>query len=438
MYSNSLVSAITIASDNVLLDFNQRKIQTAVASTTAPLIVANTVTDLVLNNIHLEAVGPAKFQRGGILVSNSFDVEIHSPVLLNFAGLLSNTALNALSVITVKGLNVTNLYLKNDDDSTQLTGILFGAVSNFTFTDSSIFNARVFVDNSQNGDLLRLKIDNTGAAGSIRGIQVVTNVDASYFQQKVTDNIRIEDSNIKIKNAAIGILVASLSTPFNGNFITRNVTIQNNVVSSITHTFYSILLQRVEGAVIHNNAIASSTAGNYVGIFLISSNGATVSNNNIRIRKDTIPGFVGGIFIERFAVVPVLTVGNFVRENNVVKTGLYSADRVDIGIGAGNPSLVDLKYNTFDRNNVSGFYYGVVDNIPGEGYAECTIFSENFSNGNVVNYSVTTAPPNNSIFLANNVDGCKAPVPPAPPVPPAALLETFEQDTFPMRELELE
>jgi len=137
-YDRTDKSAITIEPsagqtlDNVVLDFNQRKITTNIQSEISLIKVEN-VVDIKLNNIHLEAIGEAQDQSFGIEILNSHNVELNSSVLLN---------LNSFSLYAegVDGLSISNLFLEN---LVARSAALYAFdCRNVSYFDSKILNGR--------------------------------------------------------------------------------------------------------------------------------------------------------------------------------------------------------------------------------------------------------------------------------------------------------
>lgn len=421
-WSDASQSAITVTADNVVLDFNQRKITTDVASV-FPFVKVEDSVDVVLKNVHLEAVDTGKYLRGGISIQNCKNVVVDSPVLLNLDGQFASLTNNALACVSTEGLEVFNLYLKNDNDSVRTNGINFDDVKSLIFRDSKVYNVRTLCQNSQNTDFLRLHIDNNGSSASIRGLQIDTNLDSPFFNIPA-ENVRVAECNIKVKNTGLGIFIASFPSGLDSNLYIRNVVIENNIIIGATYQYAIIVFIAVNGGIIRGNSFdlinggnANSSSG---GMILDSSIGLTVSQNNFYIKSNVKNTFCVGILVEGSSS-SLNGATNLISENNIIKTGEPIAT-YDTGISFWDSSATGIViYNTVERNNISGFQYGIIDdfsriNSVPDIYARCTIFSNNFSNGNGQNYSYDTSDPVNSIFLDNNVDGCVNPdlVPPPP------------------------
>jgi hypothetical protein len=437
-WSDPTKSAITIKNtENVVLNFNQRKITTDVASA-HPLVLVDNVTDVQLLNVHLQAVGAGKYSRGGISIQNSIlnarnrNILLESAILLNLDGQDDSVTNNALVCVNTDGLEVTELYLKNDKDSVRTNGIYFDSIISLIFRDSKIYNARTLCQNSQNTDFLRLHINNTGSS-STSGLQIAVATFSQFFKLFFifAKNVRVADCNINVTNGAFGISIATLTGGLDEYFFISDVVIENNIVSG-TDKVYLISFEAVNSGIIRGNSCnfmtGDDTDSSIYVISLFSARGITVSQNNIFIKSDysTVHPQIGiyGIIVgttDRHIKIPssanLISENNIYKSNNILIPGLTSF--YDVGIGFRDMLKSGLvKYNTVERNNVSGFQYGITDgdfDAVGSDIglrAICNIYSNNFSNGNGQNYLVITPlnfPPGTSIFLPNNVDGCVDP-----------------------------
>lgn len=459
-WSDASQSAITVLADNVVLDFNHRTITTDVASD-VPLVSVQGKTDVVLKHVHLEGVGSGKYKRGGISVFGCKKIDVDSAVLLNLDGTRSLLTNCAMSLFSTDGVDVSNLYLKNDNDVSVGTGIAIDNVRNLSIHDSELYNAPIRGSNSQNVDLLRLDIDNTGYTNTdfpglfLNGIVFYSDSDNPSFISTV-ENLRIADCNIRVK----GFLTDCIFVP---NFLplelgsvmdsamlyhhdpilvaggggdgvaggagepvlkksnegvsdelpfAHMVTIENNNLTVIDGS-RGIFSSGVSGGMIRGNTIyaeCESLSTQSVGIQADDCSGVTITKNSIKIQALNPEVFVClGITVNQgqTSQTTVLISGN-----NIHKSGFFKTS-ADIGIvfstGLDDPSL---EYNTIERNNVTGFQYGITDGFPSlpsqKRKAQCNIYSNNFSNGNGQNYFINE-PVGTSIFLDNNVDGCVNP-----------------------------
>ena len=435
-WDQSEVVAITIKADNVVLDFNQRKIKASAAGVDPflPVLLVEESSDVVLNNVDIEGVGAGKYSRGGLVINQSSKVTVNSAILKNL-GVGQNSSGETFTALSSNDLTISNLIETNDNDVVEgggVIGFIVYGCSNVMFKDSKLRNTRALINNVQNVLISRVQIDNSDASG-IRGFQIQT--DGSFtFGGKKTDGVRVNECEVRTLNA-LGIFVASFPILPKPDQLTRNVLIENTTVQTVGDD--SILLQIVDDCQVKNclchvdNGEGTFTAG----IFILIGNRNIIENNTIEC---TNGADVGIGFEDYLGGNPVNTEANVIRGNLISRddsplSGNLSAPLGSygiIGLGAGFG-----RYNTVDRNVVSCFTFGYSDaSLIDEPFpASCTIFSNNVANGNVVNFDVTEDAPINSL-LVNNIKGCNKPAPePVEEATVSATEGTKKKERFPTK-----
>ena len=218
----------------------------------------------------------------------------------------------------------------------------------------------------------------------------------------------------------------------------HNVVFENNNLT-VVNGARGIRYLSVAGGLIQGNSIFVKTdSDTALGIQMDLNSGVTVSKNNIHLMPLNPGGFYVGIDVEQAAFLPIPEVTVLISENNIYKSGPVGF--YDTGIAffaaAGYVGETSLQYCTIDRNNVTGFQYGITDGgfvgEPPSTKAKCNIYSNNFANGNGQNYDIDTSDPVNSIFLDNNVVGCVN-----PDLAPAALVASLDVEQYKAKRLEM-
>jgi len=381
VWSDPTKSAITVTSDNVVLDFKTRVLTTTVSSD-LPLILVNGVTDVVLENIHIKAIGDAKYLSDGIEIRDSCNVVVESASLIN---------LNvALFTDHVNGLDIDHLYLKNELPEPSESLILNDS-ENIKFHDSFTTRARCVLRQCESVDVRNIETSGLVLSECLRVDSLNggknRNFDFSVPPLRISQHIRISN-NIFInagEDIGIGILLASFvnaipDQPF--QYPIRNVTIENNVIQATLAIFMN-----ADGSVANNNTIQAFANGFGVGGMIVGGEGNTIKNNDIS------------------ALYP---------------NGGSPNDFISWGIVHVAPQFQNLgtKYNTIDHNTVSGFTYGYTDNInfflPNESF--CTVFKNNVAYGNVTNFDITLGAPTETVYALDNIDAC-----PIVPISPASV-----------------
>lgn len=403
-------SAITVNADNVVLDFNQRRIRVD-SPTDSPLLLVENSKDVVLSNVHLEGIMAGKFAAPGIKVVSSKLVNVNSPVFHNLGkGGFDESSLYAEGV---NGLNVSNLYLKNDGE--EIPSIAFHAIgvnnsSNVTILDSQITNGVTLLQNVVNLDILKCQVDNSSVPVEFiqRGFVIASD---TTLPGQATSNVRVTDCNVSVRDW-YGVFVASF--PFDTTEPLSNVLIENNIFNNIdggAELFggKGIYLQGVKDCDVRNNVVSTSNSGQFdtgSGIELFGSQNSSVVNNTVFVNKGSFYGIA--LFGDDFEPI-FTTTGNTVSNNRVTRD-----DSVSQGITSGIfidsfPEIEYAKLNTVSNNVVSGFDVGIADrdsNFSATATASCNVFSNNVENGNVENFLVDTSAPANNVVYENK-PGCE-------------------------------
>ena len=444
VWADATQSAITVLNtENVVLNFNQRKIETTVA-TTFPVVLVQGSTDVVLHDVHLTATGAGIYLVEGVDVISSNDVNIHSPVLLNLNFALYTEASN--------GVNVYHLYLKNDLPNVS-TSILFYDTVHVKFYDAEITNARTTIRESEEVDIQRMSVKNSGAPGR-RCLQIDSLVGKATAINlpplRISNNIRVAYSIFSgARNAGtvllLGLPVVNTTTisalsdgqtlpqavinvastagfPTSGAInIETSLGFELVTYTGITATSFTgalgglglmstggLVNQGLPGAlfdypvrsVLIENSIMKTEASQ-MGIGLQHSFGCTVRDNQVYGVLDS-----DGIFISGS--------GNRVQNNTVRGEVLGALSRGIILETAFSDTLGSLfsKHNTVDNNAVSGFDIGFIDTgIELASQALCTVLKSNVAVGNVQNYVINTGAPQFTFYAVDNIDHCQAPPP---------------------------
>ncbi len=347
-------SAITIESRNVILNFNERRIQVSVA-TTVPIILVQNSQDIVLNNIDIEAIESATYQVEGLDIISSNNITINNPVFLN---------LNfALYTELCENVNVNDLRLKNDLPNVT-TSILFNNSTNIKYYDSQVINGRSIIRESENVDVQRIQVKNI----SRRAIQVDSVVGkvgtASLQPLKISNNVKIANSEFFVSGQiqTVGIVGLPLGAgigPY--SYPVKNVVLENNNIFSENNL--GVLFQYSLGGTVKNNQVYGLSG------LAVSGEGNLIQNNTVKAEQPQGQGIV----VESPFALP----------------------------------LLPTKHNTVDGNTVSGFAIGYADKMAPGTEAFCTIFKNNVASGNANNFFINTSPPQNSFYASNNISHCQ-------------------------------
>lgn len=415
LWNSTLQSAITVNSDNVVLDFNQRKI-TANSESTIPVLLVEGVKDVVLNDVHLEGANGGKLASSGLKIASSSSVKVNSPVFYNMGnGSYENASLVAENV---NGLEVFKLYLKNDGESLpfdSFAGISINSSYNVTVVDSKITNGIVVFENVVNATILKSEIDNFNVPAGFEQRGIIISSDSDK-QGEVTNNVRISDCSIRVRDW-YGIFLASF--PFDTETPLYNVMVDNNTIvkgdgGAETYSGYGIYLQGANNCDIRNNLV--TVEGDSVafalgtGIYLYGSQNSSVTNNTVSVNS----GSPYGILLFGDDSTPIFTTSrNTISGNKIARDNSISS-AVTLGICLDSfPDYDYCKFNTISNNTVTGFDDGVSDrdsNFVGFATASCNVFADNIANANVNNFLIdTSSPPDN--FDYNNRSGCSVPAP---------------------------
>lgn len=374
LYSGSQ-PAITIISDNVVLDFKSRIITTN-AALDRPLIKIEGATDVKLNNVHLEATGSAVDANSGISVINSNNVKIKNATLLDiggndnpedgqlpkYIGLFTNN---------VNGLIVEGLFSKNSI-AIDHNVFIYNSVK-IEYRNSNITNARSRITVSENILVENLTVDNSQTR--VECLQFDSAADGSFNPPKrICQNIVVKNSNF-YSNDANPFRFIGFFDGYEGFTVdapVRNLVVENNVIRTRRSFGFALLIQASDGYIVRGNEIM--VEGDLCfGILSALSSRGLIENNNVTT-KDLETVSYGGIFIITDA-----------------------------------PSVGTSKYTTISSNSVSGFQFGYSDNVNGlipNSYAFCTVFKNNVGFGNNTNFDYTVGAPAFSVYDSNNIDSC--------------------------------
>jgi len=393
--------AINIISDNVVLDFNQRKIKTSVSSDADfPLVVVESAKNVTLNNVHLEAINEAVNTSPGLHIKNSENVDVNDPILINLGG-ANSSDLTKTSVGFVVDrsnyVNVSKLYIKNDNFPAGAldNSLMFFRSKNISLLDSETQFSSSLVLNCCNVEILRTTFDNS-QENNVK--QPLTVIDSS-FDTNITENIIVSDCIVKSRNS---------SCIFITNFPERkmsNVLIENNTIycdsNEVTFRRGIFVNNGVTACTIRNNNIVNSGPSS-TGILVRWSSNNTIEKNKVYSKNEAAGAFqVDGSL-------------NQPANNNVFKNNTAIGDDPNlsnfIGFVAASFPAGFAKYNNFVKNTAGGFRVGFTDNsVSVTDYAECTIFSKNVINGNGTNLIHDPNPPVNSLS-EGNVINCEVPL----------------------------
>ena len=369
-WSDAAQSAITITADNVVLDFNQRVITITVATTNS-VVYADGVKDLVLDNVHLETSGDGSYAADGVDIRNSSAVTINSPRFFN----------NRIALYTevVKGLEIHDLYLENEDASLSPSlPILLYLVDNLKFFDSSVKNGRTLIGAPLNADIQRLQSHNsipsrfTGKCLEFFSSTVVNKVFTNTVPIRTSSNVHVSECELISENGIALFAFGQSPGQFGLDFAETNelFLIENNVITGGGLAGSAIDLQNFRsGAIVKCNQL--KTTGNFAA-------GVLAYGKDIRIQN-----------------------------NNII---CDAPESLNIGILLFAPDLVAFpegkrsEYCFVDNNSVTGASFrGFTENFAGRG-TYCAIFKDNMATGNVVNYSFD--PVTYGTVESNNLESC--------------------------------
>lgn len=464
-WANPEKSAITITNtENVVLDFNDRKITVTADSeevASSAVVTADNVTDLVLNDVHIKAIGQAKNSRGGLAITNSCDVDVNRPVLLDLGSQGFFTESHPLHVSLVKGITIQGLYLKNDEFPA--IGINIVDSSNIVFKDSKMDRARLNVLDSQNIAVDNVSVQNEtdedpGSVGRcfqffdvggppIQNVQI-TNCNVVSNNYGILfgggQGILIENNTVRVENlregagGVFGIYTDSATS----------VNICNNAATTKGHNSIGVLSAGCKSTLIEKNSVYGS---NNFGACILSENdiGTFIKGNVVQGDFTTDAPAIGspGILVSRFGLGDQTGSYNTVSDNVATQCLIGFSDgfqnvfditnAVSSSPGVGRVTYTTAAPHGFtvgERATVSyinpdGFQVGgnVVD-VPtpttfvlgnafvgayvSSGFAQsliapsfCTVFKDNVATGNVRNFTVNTSAPINTT-LQNNIDKC--------------------------------
>ncbi len=386
-------SAITILNtENVVLNFNQRKI-TSTVSSTFPIVFVQNSNDVVLNDIHLNAIEGGRFLSAGLYISSSRVVTVNRPVLLNLVGTGIGNALNgkfAFRALDVKDLKINDLSLENMFDNYVNAGsnfranVLIQASCNVVIEDASMKQGQMQVYDSENVDILRLQ---SNVSRIIAGVcLVIISRLSTETPSRQTRNIRLADSNLRgsdLFSAGAAVLVRGdrrNQFPSVQNFIIENNTVV--VATGIAFwidEFNTAFTIRNNQVVLGDVQVEVDPLLDYAdGIDVVNCYSGTIDNNNIASAQNVITFNIG--------------------------IALFSDDDANIPTKLG-------KYMTVKENFVSNcLLYGYTDNEFDLGFPDpafCSVFKDNVALGNGINYNFLEP----STISVNNIEGCNNPEP---------------------------
>ena len=204
-WSDSTQSAIKITADNVVLDFNHRLIETTVATTNS-VVSADGVKDLVLNNVHIKAVGDAEYSAEGIDVIDSNNVYLKSASLINLS--------IAFFTDRVNGLVIDNLYLKNEVpiEDFGVQNLLLNNSDNIKFHDSFTSGARCILRQCISADVRNIETSGLVFQECLRVDSLNGGKDQSFDFSvpplRISEHIRITNNIFRNIGRGIGVNLA--------------------------------------------------------------------------------------------------------------------------------------------------------------------------------------------------------------------------------------
>lgn len=406
-WKNDASSAITILDvDNVALNFNQRAIKSAVASST-PLISVMGSRNIEINDMHLRTSEDAKNLAQGLYIESSANVQINTPVLFDIGG--SDSQLSGIMVADSDGITIKDAYANNFDLSLS-RAFYFVDSSNIRFTGGNLKNAPIQFQHCQFIDIDNLHSDLQEQNDGSWGICIfIRSFNPSDFEPlRPTKNVRISNCELYAGYYGSGIWLFGDTHESYETTTTESVIIEDNVICISTGT--AIWLDENNlGCFVRNNQLVTLTGDIPLnpfdfadGIDVVGSRRGLFENNNIscvRLIPET-PANVGSVGIALFT------------------------DPDD----GGTPT----EFNTVRGNVVTGCSMGYTDNLVDvygpNSLAACTVFRDNIATGNVINMNNLEP----STILVDNTFGCEL------DMPVATFATTSETGPTNMREIMIE
>ena len=325
VWDDNTQAAITILNtENVVLNFNQKKITNNTATTLGILSVQNS-TNVELINVHLQGVNGSR----GIVLTNSTNISISKFQIFDFNPAIQTAGGNVLQI--------SDFYIRNNAPISGQRSMFINDTNDVTIKRGSVLNGRLVLmtttaqASSQQVSIEKLKINNSA------GIQT----GARALQTFGYNNVRIAENELIGAGDVTLIVSGPISSPI---VYASNMVVENNLIRSLTGTGFQA--QQVDGISVRDNQI-KTLAGNGSNFNMV--NRASISNNNIS--------------------------GNQVPVVNTIGMS-FAGDQVS------------SFYNTAKNNFVSGYDNGYADNSGLLFPAICTTFFENVATGNFDNYDL--------------------------------------------------
>lgn len=347
-WSDPTRSAIIVNSDNVVLNFNEKLIETKIDST-EPLVKIENSKDVELNKVHLKA-SESVDQSFGISLVSCCNVSVNKASLLN----LNNFSLFADEI---NGLKIQDLFLKNS--VARENGVLIKNSLNITYTYSKVTNARSRFIGSENIIVDNLQAELLGAYEPASSNQTR----ALQFEQ-LSKNFQVRNSNLVAQET---IDVFGDYDSETDEYIPLNFIIEQNVLKALS--------------------------GNASGIVLIGADAFTIRKNQITCNSDGNIG-TGGIVI-------------LSGRHGTISDNMISANLVSFNWGILIASLFGQSgYFTVKENFVTHGEIGYTDNASAFGpgtEATCVVFKDNIGTGNIINNNFIDP----TTIESNNIFGCE-------------------------------
>jgi hypothetical protein len=391
-WNDNTQSAITITNTkNVKLQFNQRKIDVIVPTTTPVLLVQGS-EDVVLDDVHIDGS-----RAGGDVYAVHIDgtselcknITFNNPVLVEVgSGIAPANTAWVLRAQSVNGLKVLEPYFWNT--VTKLEGVYFEDCMNVKYNDGNITNVRSRFRSCLRVDMLRNNYSNTvaGVGGSSRCVMT-----GSFgASRERSDNIRISENNF-------------FSVDGNSLFIqdTDNSVIDKNTLDSFGSNDGSIFLDETFNCTISNNTLVG-----LIGSFDGETNLKVVNNH---ITAVPVPDFLGAIDLA-YSTRCVVEGNTIVGDADVLAGVVFY--NLDFYNSEDEKTFSVPALNNIVRNNTStSNFRGYIDNallfgqipIGGGNYillgpAEHTLYQENIASGNAQNFEIKSS----TSVLVNNTE----------------------------------
>ncbi len=289
----------------------------------------------------------------------------------------ANTSENATAVLNRSNgsSNFTSLVLK---PATGVTPTITNAATAGAVL--RILGSNVTIDGSNNGtDTRDLTFVNTFETGN----QVIA-MGSSDVVNPLT-NVTIKNTNVinSLKTSGYGIIVSNTAGAATAGYF-NNIKLENN---SIQKSYYGIYLFAVSSAgngaesAINNNDLATSgtNSNQSLGVYVVGTDGVSVSNNKIGNFENTIAENKRGIWIGVNAMNTTVS-DNIIDNIGYQGTGAGSATGIQIftGAGAGNvPSANKILRNQISNLYTSGLTNSSVVGISLGGSTISTVISNN-------------------------------------------------------------